>query len=398
MTPFASIALLLALHAPPPASPAVRASSGGNLAGLISSDDYPIEAMRNDEQGQVAVSLAVGTDGRVSACTVTGSSGSASLDTKTCALLQERARFSPARDSKGRAVPDTVTHTITWRIDQRQLDPAVNRAWMPYYLCATGAATALFGGTASNEAVAAQAMAQCPEQEQALRTAIAQAKPGSAPATLDDIRKVIRGSVVEAVQTMRLFGTRVKTDPPTGSLASLISEADYPGAALRNEEQGKVGVRLAVDTMGRVSSCSVFEPSGSASLDAATCTLLKERARFIPARDANGRPVTDTFVQRINWRISDEADTPADAMPPALQQWIRCLGAEARRLAPAGGTADAVADRAFSACTADERATAEALGQPSPAGGAPVLPPGLHDNVRRTIIDMVQGLRTSGGG
>jgi TonB family protein len=398
MTASVSITLLLALHAPPSPSPAVRASSGGTLPSLVSSDDYPVEAMRNDEQGQVAVSLAIGTDGRVSACTVTGSSGSAILDRKTCALLQERARFSPARNAKGKAVPDTVTHTITWRIDQRPLDPAVNRAWMPYYLCATGAATALFGGSTSNEAVAEQAMAQCPEQERALRAAIAQAEPGTAPATLDAIRRVVRGGVADAIQTMRLFGTRAKTDPPTGNLASLISEADYPGAALRNEEQGKVGVRLAVDTMGRVSSCTVVEPSGSASLDSATCTLLKVRARFIPARDAKGTPVTDTFVQRINWKITDGGDTPVDGMPPALQQWIRCLGAEAHRLAPAGGAADAVADRAFSACTADERAAAEALGQPSAAGGAPVLPPGLHDNVRRTIIEMVQGLRTSSGG
>jgi len=115
---FAPVALLLALQppsAPPPATPA-RTADGGNLARLVTADDYPRPALRNEEQGTVAVRLEIDASGRVSGCTVTQSSGSPSLDTRTCEVLTERAHFIPARDSKGRGVADSYAQRITWRI------------------------------------------------------------------------------------------------------------------------------------------------------------------------------------------------------------------------------------------------------------------------------------------
>ena len=89
----------------------------GDLAGLFSGDDYPLEALRNEEQGTVAVLLQVEPSGRVGSCAVTVSSGSRALDRKTCEILQERARFSPARDDEGHAVVDHYTQRITWRLE-----------------------------------------------------------------------------------------------------------------------------------------------------------------------------------------------------------------------------------------------------------------------------------------
>ena len=60
---------------------------------------------------------------------------------------------------------------------------------------------------------------------------------------------------------------------------------------------------LMLDPTGRVSACTVVESSGSASLDKATCTILSSRARFEPARDANGRAVQDTYTQKIVWQL-----------------------------------------------------------------------------------------------
>ncbi len=86
------------------------------LQGLISADDYPSAAQRNEEQGTTAVRLDIGTNGRVTNCTVTSSSGSASLDSTTCRLLTSRARFTPARDDTGQATSDSVSTRITWRL------------------------------------------------------------------------------------------------------------------------------------------------------------------------------------------------------------------------------------------------------------------------------------------
>ena len=66
------------------------------------------------------------------------------------------------------------------------------------------------------------------------------------------------------------------------------------------------GFRLTVGTDGRVSECSVTSSSGSSTLDAATCKLITRRARFTPAKDADGNPVTDTYSNRIRWQIPED--------------------------------------------------------------------------------------------
>ena len=104
----------------PPAPPPVRTvppkSAVGNLQGLISADDYPQAALENEEQGTVSVRLAIGPNGRVSDCSVTGSSGSRTLDSTTCRILKSRARFTPATDNMGNPTAGSFPQRITWRI------------------------------------------------------------------------------------------------------------------------------------------------------------------------------------------------------------------------------------------------------------------------------------------
>lgn len=105
--------------APPPPPPQVvtkAQSATGDLQGLISGDDYPSSALNNEEQGTVTVRLSIGTNGRVTGCSVSGSSGSRSLDSATCRILQSRARFTPAKLSNGQPTTDTKSQRITWRI------------------------------------------------------------------------------------------------------------------------------------------------------------------------------------------------------------------------------------------------------------------------------------------
>jgi protein TonB len=105
----------------PPAPPPVRRvepqSVSGNLQGLFRESDYPSSALDNEEQGTVSVSLNIGPNGRVSNCSVTGSSGSRTLDSATCRVLTSRAKFTPARDSSGNPTSGTFRQRITWRLE-----------------------------------------------------------------------------------------------------------------------------------------------------------------------------------------------------------------------------------------------------------------------------------------
>lgn len=89
-----------------------------NLVSLFSTDDYPREAIRNGEEGTVAVTLTVDAEGKVADCVVDVSSGSPSLDVATCRILWTRAKFTPARDAKGQPVQDTFHQRIRWELPE----------------------------------------------------------------------------------------------------------------------------------------------------------------------------------------------------------------------------------------------------------------------------------------
>jgi len=104
--------------------------------------------------------------------------------------------------------------------------------------------------------------------------------------------------------------------PPKPSLASeavpardrlrWITTDDYPTAALRQDIQGSVVISVMIGTDGRVRSCLVTQSSGSKLLDDATCRLYTARARFTPARDADGNPTAAQRTDRYRWQIPTE--------------------------------------------------------------------------------------------
>ena len=116
-----ALALSLALLSSPVAAcpdrgPAVvKAEARSDLQAYFSHHDYPAPALAAGAEGEVAVKLGVGDNGRVTACTVTASSGSAHLDSSTCRILRSRARFTPARDAQGKPTIDSTAATIVWR-------------------------------------------------------------------------------------------------------------------------------------------------------------------------------------------------------------------------------------------------------------------------------------------
>lgn len=78
-----------------------------------------------------------------------------------------------------------------------------------------------------------------------------------------------------------------------------IGPRDYPRAAAGH--QGAVTAHLEISVTGIVTGCSITRSSGSAVLDATTCRLIRERFRYTPARDAQGRAVPDVTGWQQRW-------------------------------------------------------------------------------------------------
>ena len=83
-------------------------------AGSISSDDYPVLALRAEMQGVTRTIITIGTDGRVSNCRILKSSGFVLLDTHSCALVTARFVFDPALDAKGHAIEVQAVQPVAW--------------------------------------------------------------------------------------------------------------------------------------------------------------------------------------------------------------------------------------------------------------------------------------------
>jgi protein TonB len=89
-----------------------------------------------------------------------------------------------------------------------------------------------------------------------------------------------------------------------GDLRSLFSADDYPASAQAAEAQGTAQAQLTISSDGRVEGCNIIKSSGNSALDSATCSILRRRAKFTPARDSNGQPTTDTITTPpITWRL-----------------------------------------------------------------------------------------------
>lgn len=84
---------------------------------------------------------------------------------------------------------------------------------------------------------------------------------------------------------------------------SWVTDADYPSAALRSGDAGTTRFKLDVDGGGKVTNCSVTGSSGSSLLDSTACNLLRRRARFTPAQDADGNKIASSYSGRFTWKI-----------------------------------------------------------------------------------------------
>ncbi|AXB77846.1 energy transducer TonB [Novosphingobium sp. P6W] len=105
---------------PPPPGPSkargVRPKGQAGWAGRIQSN-YPTRAAREEREGRVGVRVQIGADGRVSACSVSSSSGSPDLDEAACDGMTRYARFDPALDDGGNPISSNYTTAIVYKLN-----------------------------------------------------------------------------------------------------------------------------------------------------------------------------------------------------------------------------------------------------------------------------------------
>lgn len=82
----------------------------------FSSEDYPQQAIRQDEGGTTSVVVLIDEKGKVRDCMIDGTSGVPTLDAMTCVVFRERVKFAPAITNEGEPVRSFMTQRIRWEL------------------------------------------------------------------------------------------------------------------------------------------------------------------------------------------------------------------------------------------------------------------------------------------
>ena len=104
--------------APTPSFEPVSARPKNDPGRWLSNNDYRPSWTRRELTGLAKFRLEIAANGRVSNCTVTGSTGHSELDAATCSLVSKRARFEPARGGNGEPVAGSYTGSVLWQLPE----------------------------------------------------------------------------------------------------------------------------------------------------------------------------------------------------------------------------------------------------------------------------------------
>jgi len=118
-----------------------------------------------------------------------------------------------------------------------------------------------------------------------------------------------------AARDGRGSGEPAVTPPQRRGTPDWFTTDDYPGWARRDQIGGPMRMRVTIASNGRVAGCKVTQSVGDAWLDAYTCDILRRRGRFLPARDAQGRPTLGTYDYDHLW-----VPLPPYPPPPAIRR------------------------------------------------------------------------------
>jgi protein TonB len=96
----------------------IAAKPRGNPGSWVTNNDYRSNWIRRGMSGSASFSLQISAAGKVTGCSIISSTGHEQLDQATCALIQKRAKFDPARDDRGNPTTGTYRNSITWRLPE----------------------------------------------------------------------------------------------------------------------------------------------------------------------------------------------------------------------------------------------------------------------------------------
>ena len=106
------------IPSPRPSFTPKSAHPKGRTGGWVTTNDSPTNDLRSEHEGTTRYRLAISTEGRVTDCTVTASSGFAGLDRAACDNLKRRAQFDPASDESGARSAGSFAGSVIWRIPE----------------------------------------------------------------------------------------------------------------------------------------------------------------------------------------------------------------------------------------------------------------------------------------
>lgn len=85
-------------------------------------------------------------------------------------------------------------------------------------------------------------------------------------------------------------------------VSGALSARDYRQIAAIGSPRGDAELLLLVNPVGRVERCRALRSSGSQAVDDALCQILMTRARFLPAREADGTALYQEVRYFPSWR------------------------------------------------------------------------------------------------
>lgn len=121
---------------------------------------------------------------------------------------------------------------------------------------------------------------------------------------IDPLLKVMDQCVADLRQVWNVSGDGEPSSlsrRARGNPGDWVKNEHYPEVAIMKNASGRVRFVMLIDEAGRVADCTVIETSGVAVLDAQSCAILKERAKFEPALGQDGKPVKDSYMANFRW-------------------------------------------------------------------------------------------------
>lgn len=90
---------------------------GGGIGAFFERGYYPQTAIQKRQEGRTTIAWTIDATGKTRDCRIVASSGVRELDLTTCAVILQKARYTPALDKAGRPMESFQVQAIRWSLD-----------------------------------------------------------------------------------------------------------------------------------------------------------------------------------------------------------------------------------------------------------------------------------------